>query len=320
MDIFIYIFSGKIVPSKYLWVGNIPIDIKRRDLEHAFSRYGQIKTLDYSTGDPTAIITYIDIEDAIKARSKLTGTIQLIDGRVIRNESNTSPSLRHGKKIKLIKIHIFLVTGFRIDFLDRPTSRRFVIVRPQTKPSNRHESRSSSESHSYRSSSASSTQNHAKSPSNDLNHNEQTDNNLTEDVKAETHSRSPTPPILNPIKQRRSTERSETPSLTNLTSPIAGRTFYGPLGSYLSSKDTTNVNNINELMILCEQLNSSATKSNTALSTVYPVQFILKSHAYDARMHFLAGSPTLASILLGNYLKRKTKFISFFSFVLRSTR
>lgn len=52
-------------------------------------------------------------------------------------------------------------------------------------------------------------------------------------------------------------------------------------------------------MILCEQLNSSATKSNTALSTVYPVQFILKSNAYDARLHFLAGSPTLASILLG---------------------
>ena len=39
-------------------------------------------------------------------------------------------------------------------------------------------------------------------------------------------------------------------------------------------------------MILCEQLNSSATKNNTALSTVYPVQFILKSHAYDARHAF----------------------------------
>ena len=55
-------------------------------------------------------------------------------------------------------------------------------------------------------------------------------------------------------------------------------------------------------MILCEQLNSSATESNTALATVYPVQFILKSHAYDARLHFLAGSPTLASLLLGNKL------------------
>jgi RNA recognition motif-containing protein len=97
----IYVFSGKIVPTKYLWVGNIPIDIKRRDLEHAFSRYGQIKTLDYSTGDPTAIVTYSDIEDAIKAREKLTGTIQLINGRVIRNESDASS--RHGKKRRMRK-------------------------------------------------------------------------------------------------------------------------------------------------------------------------------------------------------------------------
>jgi len=76
------------------------MDIKRRDFEHAFSRYGQIQTLDYSTGDPIAIITYIDIEDAIKARSKLNGTIQIIDGRVIRDESDASPSSRHGKNKK----------------------------------------------------------------------------------------------------------------------------------------------------------------------------------------------------------------------------
>ena len=56
-------------------------------------------------------------------------------------------------------------------------------------------------------------------------------------------------------------------------------------------------------MILCEQLNASATQNNTALATVYPVQFILKSNGYDARMHFLAGSPALASLLLGiNFL------------------
>lgn len=47
-------------------------------------------------------------------------------------------------------------------------------------------------------------------------------------------------------------------------------------------------------MILCEKLNSS---SNTP--TVYPVEFILKSHAYDARLHFLAGSPQFASSILG---------------------
>ena len=131
-----------------------------------------------------------------------------------------------------------------------------------------------------------------------MNHDQPLGDNLTEEVKIETHSHSPTPPISNSIKQRRSTDHSETSSLNP---PVAGRTFHPPLGSYLSSKDTTHITNINELMILCEQLNSSATKSNTALSTVYPVQFILKSHAYDARMHFLAGSPTLASLLLGKH-------------------
>ncbi|CAF3025939.1 unnamed protein product [Rotaria sp. Silwood2] len=285
----------KIVPTKHLWVGNISSDIKRRDLEHVFSRYGQIKTLDYSTGDPTAIITYSDIEDAIKARTKLNGTIKIVDGRVVRSESDVSPSSRR---------------GFRIDYLDRPTSRRFVIVRPQKKSSNRRESRSSSRSKPRNKSPATPKYDRTRSRSNNNNNDEEIKDNLTENLKTETHSRSPTPssspppppppppPILNTIKQRRSTDRSQSSPLTNLA-PIAGRTFYGALGSYLSPNDTENVNNLNELMILCEQLNASATKSNTALATVYPVQFILKSHAYDARMHFLAGSPTLASILLG---------------------
>jgi RNA recognition motif-containing protein len=95
----IYI-SGKIVPTKCLWIGNIPIDIKRRDFEYAFSRYGQIKTLDYSNGDPTATVTYIDIDDAIKARAKLIGTTQLTGGRIVRNESDASPSSRRGKEIR----------------------------------------------------------------------------------------------------------------------------------------------------------------------------------------------------------------------------
>lgn len=134
----------------------------------------------------------------------------------------------------------------------------------------------------------------------------------------ETHSRSPTPPIANPIKQRRSTDGSQTPSLADI-SPVAGRTFHGPLGSYLSAIDTADITSVNSLMILCEQLNASATQNNTALSTVYPVQFILKSHAYDARMHFLAGSSTLASILLGIYLL-KSLLARFYLIFSRSTR
>jgi hypothetical protein len=179
--------------------------------------------------------------------------------------------------------------------LDRPTSRRFVIVRPQHNTSNRRDSRSSSSSNS-RHSSASPVEDRVHSPSNEVAHDEQHEN-----IKTESHSPPPTPPILNTIKQRRSTDRSESPLLPN-SLPIAGRTFYSPLGSYISPKDTENISNLNELMILCEQLNASATKSNTALSTVYPVQFILKSRAYDSRMHFLAGSPTLASLSLGIYL------------------
>lgn len=86
----VYVFSGNILPSKHLWIGNIPSITSRRDLEHALSRYGQIKTLDYHTADPIAIVTYIDIEDAIKARSKLMGAIQIVDGRIQRNEPNSS--------------------------------------------------------------------------------------------------------------------------------------------------------------------------------------------------------------------------------------
>ena len=71
--------------------------MKRRDLEHAFARYGQIKSLEYNNGDPTATVTYNDVEDAEKARARLIGAIQINGGRVIRHDSNVSPSSRRGK-------------------------------------------------------------------------------------------------------------------------------------------------------------------------------------------------------------------------------
>ena len=120
--------------------------------------------------------------------------------------------------------------------------------------------------------------------------------NFKTEARSPSPATSPSPPSQ--IKHRRSTEQSLSPPPADL-SPIAGRSFYAPIGSYLSTKDTANVHKISDLMALCEELNLSATQNSTALSTVYPVQFILKSHAYDARMHFLAGSPTLASVLLG---------------------
>ncbi|UJR37082.1 hypothetical protein I4U23_029786 [Adineta vaga] len=275
---------GRTGPSRHLWIGNISKNMRRRDLEHIFSRYGPIEKFRCSFGSSSAIITYVDIEDAIKARTKLNGALQVTGGQVTSKQSDSMTLSSE---------------GFHIDYYDRSTIvRRFINRLVQSIP-NRRESRSSSKSSSHKSSSESRASTRSRSPSNHPDTTEQNnDTNAIENVKTETHSRSPTPPIANTIKQRRSTDRSETPSLTGL-SPVAGRTFHGPLGSYLSTNDTTNINNVNALMVLCEQLNSSATQNNTALSTVYPVQFVLKSHAYDARMHFLAGSPTLASLLLG---------------------
>lgn len=94
---YIYV-SGKIVPTNCLWVGNVPMDMKRRELEQAFAHYGKIKSFDFSNGDPIAIVSYNEIEDAIKARAKMTGVTQIVDGRKVRTESGQSDSSRRGKK------------------------------------------------------------------------------------------------------------------------------------------------------------------------------------------------------------------------------
>ena len=211
-----------------------------------------------------------------------------------------------------------IVLGFHIDYYDRSAVVRRFISQLAQNSSNRRESRSSSKSSSHKSSSTSRSSSRSRSQSSHPEPVEQTKDIAIENVKTETHSRSPTPSIANPIKQRRSTDGSQTPSLSD-TSPVAGRTFHGPLGSYLSATHTADITSVNSLMVLCEQLNSSATQNNTALSTVYPVQFILKSHAYDARMHFLAGSSTLASILLGIYLL-KSLVVKFYLILFRPTR
>jgi len=178
---------------------------------------------------------------------------------------------------------LLLSAGLRIDYLDRPTARRFVIVRPQDNTSKRRTSRSTSAS------SASSTRSRSsKGRVRSVSHEDQQENNPTKNFKRQSPSRSPSPPPP-PTKRR-----SPSP-------PSVGHTFYPPYGSYLSSDDTTNINNITDLMALCEKFNLTASKTNANLSTAYPVQFILKSHAYDARMHFLAGSPNLANVILGKY-------------------
>ncbi len=182
----------------------------------------------------------------------------------------------------LNRIFFGFSAGLRIDYLDRPTARRFVIVRPQDNTSKRRTSRSTSAS------SASSTRSRSsKGRVRSVSHEDQQENNPTKNFKRQSPSRSPSPPP--PTKRR-----SPSP-------PSVGHTFYPPYGSYLSSDDTTNINNITDLMALCEKFNLTASKTNANLSTAYPVQFILKSHAYDARMHFLAGSPNLANVILGKY-------------------
>lgn len=79
-------------------MGNIPIDMKRRDLEQTLARYGAIKSFDYANGDPIAIVTFNEIEDAIKARGKMTGVTRITDGRKERAESGQSDLTRRGKR------------------------------------------------------------------------------------------------------------------------------------------------------------------------------------------------------------------------------
>lgn len=147
------------------------------------------------------------------------------------------------------------LAGIRIDYLDRPTARRFVIVRPQDKPSKRRTSRSSSAS----------------------------------SIESRRSSKDRTRSI-----SQDDIETLKPPAYA----PSLGRTFYGPLGSYFSTNDANYLTNINELINFCDKLSSKP-------SSIYPVQFNLKSHAYDARMHFIAGSPQLASDVLRQHLDAK---------------
>ena len=253
------------------------MDVTRRDLEEAFARYGQFKSFDYATGDPAAIVTYNDIEEAIKARAKLTGVTQIADGRKVRSESSQSDSSRRGKNRESIfdqattcsSLH---PAGLRIDYLDRPTARRFVIVRPQDNTSKR---RSSSTSSKGRPRSISPDEHREKDNDEDL-------------KRVSSVSRSPSP-----VAVRK--QRSPSP-------PVPGRSFHGPLGSYLSSNETSDITSIDELIILCEKLNERS-------PTVYPVQFFLKSHAYPTRMHFLAGNPTLTNQILGKHSRLSSRVL-----------
>ena len=79
-------------------MGNIPIDMKRRDLEQTLAHYGAIKSFDYANGDPIAIVTFNEIEDAIKARGKMTGVTRIADGRKERAETTQSDATRRGKR------------------------------------------------------------------------------------------------------------------------------------------------------------------------------------------------------------------------------
>ena len=75
------------------------MQMRRRNLEYAFARYGQILELEYLSGDPTAVVCYNDVEDAIKARTNLSGAVQVADGHVIRqaptNSSDTTDTGRN---------------------------------------------------------------------------------------------------------------------------------------------------------------------------------------------------------------------------------
>lgn len=164
---------------------------------------------------------------------------------------------------------MFFVLGLRVDFIEKKKHEAGPVVRSESESSSMHSEIES-----------------------------------TGEVK--TEARSPTPSSTGchvPVKERRSTDGSDF-SLPSYGIPLAGRTFYAPLGAYLSTTDTDHIRTISELFVLCEQFNEAATQSSTALSTVYPVDFVLKAQNYDARLHFLAGNSTLASLLLGKQIKK----------------
>ena len=112
---YVYI-SGKIVPTNCLWVGNVPIDMKRRDFEQTLTRYGPIKSLDYANGDPIAIVTFNEIEDAIKARGKMTGVTRIVNGRKERAEVELSDSTRRGKTKQNVFLQSFNILFSRYSY------------------------------------------------------------------------------------------------------------------------------------------------------------------------------------------------------------
>ena len=112
---YVYI-SGKIVPTNCLWIGNVPIDMKRRDFEQTLTRYGPIKSLDYANGDQIAIVTFNEIEDAIKARGKMTGVTRIVNGRKERAEVELSDSTRRGKTKQNVFLQSFNILFSRYSY------------------------------------------------------------------------------------------------------------------------------------------------------------------------------------------------------------
>ncbi|CAF0857761.1 unnamed protein product [Didymodactylos carnosus] len=287
---------GKVVPTTCLWVGNLHPQLKKRDLEREFAHYGQIKSIEFNTGDKQAYIVYNDVEDAIKARGKLLGSTKLTPTakRERGSRSGSSTSLtRSPSRYRL-----------RIDYHESSSSHRSVVS--SKKPSHRHQSATDNASKQKRSPSSASAASHvssskgskgpiervrsitprqrstaSRSPISSSNEEQQ---DIKQEIKDEStsplkrhHSSSPSPTK----RQRNKRERSSSP----------GRTFYGPFGTYISPRATNSLTKMNDLIVLCEQLNNELVKSTKSLSTVYPVQFLLKSCHYDARMHFIAGNP-----------------------------
>ncbi|CAF0777633.1 unnamed protein product [Didymodactylos carnosus] len=295
---------GKVVPTTCLWVGNLHPQLKRRDLEHEFARYGQIKSIEFSTGDKQAYIVYKDVEDAIKAREKLRGTRKLAPTtkkRVSRSGSSTS-STRSPSRYQL-----------RIDYHESNSSHHSVVS--NKKSSHQHRNHSATDKVSKRKASSSSSAASHTSLSKGI----QGQIERVRSVTPRQRSPSPRSPVsladeeqesikqqtidepTSPHKRHRSSSPSPTKRQRNKRerSSSPGRTTYGPFSVYISPHATSNLTKMNDFIILCEQLNEESVQSTKSLSTVYPVQFLLKSHHYDARMHFLAGNPQICVNVLG---------------------
>lgn len=70
------------IPTKSLWVGNLAVSIKAKDLEEIFLKFGHVESVRVLIQKNCGFVNFIDVEDAISAREELDG--QELSGSVVK--------------------------------------------------------------------------------------------------------------------------------------------------------------------------------------------------------------------------------------------